>query len=88
MIRQNVQAYVDNMVVTSKETDKHVADLEELFTTIVKCNLKLNPKKCVFRVETGKFLGFLHTKRGIEANPEKCAEIITMRSPTNVKEVQ
>jgi len=28
------------------------------------------------------------TKRGIEANPEKCNAIIEMRSPTNVKEVQ
>jgi len=88
MIGRNVQAYVDDMVVTSKEKDHHGADLEELFTTIAKYNLKLNLEKCVFRVEVGKFLGFLLTERGIEANPEKCAAIIPMRSPTNVKEVQ
>jgi len=34
----------------------------------------------VFGVEAGKFLGFLLTERGIEANPEKCAAIIAMRS--------
>jgi len=34
------------------------------------------------------FLGFLLTKRGIEANLERCAAIIAMRSPTSVKEVQ
>jgi len=28
------------------------------------------------------------TERGIEANPDKCAAIIAMRSPTSVKEVQ
>ncbi|XP_068477194.1 uncharacterized protein [Phaseolus vulgaris] len=28
------------------------------------------------------------TERGIEANPDKCAAIISMRSPTSVKEVQ
>jgi len=39
-------------------------------------------------VETGKFLGFMFTERRIEANPDKCATIITMRSPTSVKEVQ
>ena len=88
MIGRNVQAYVDDMVVTSKEKDQHVVDLEELFTTIAKYDLKLNPEKCVFRVEAGKFLGFLLTERGIEANPEKCATIIAMRSPTSVKEVQ
>jgi len=39
-------------------------------------------------VEAGKFLGFLLTERGIEANPEKCAAIINMRSLILVKEVQ
>jgi len=60
--------------------DQHIADLEELFTMIAKYIFKLNPEKCVFGVKAGKFLGFLLTERGIEANPEKCAVIITMRS--------
>jgi len=88
MLGRNVQAYVDDMVVMSKRKDQHVADLEELFATIVKYNLKLNPDKCMFGVEAGKFLGFLLTKRGIKANPDKCAKIIGMRSLDNVKEVQ
>jgi len=50
--------------------------------------LKLNPEKCIFGAEAGKFLGFLLTERGIEANPKKCATIIAMRSPTSVKEGQ
>jgi len=88
MIGQNVQAYVDDMVVTSQVKDQHVNDLEELFTTIAKYRLKLNPEKCVFGVEAGKFLGFLFTDRGMEANPEKCVAILAMRSPISVKEVQ
>ena len=58
MLGRNVQAYVDDMVVTSLEKSKHVSDLEELFTTIAKFRLKLNPEKCIFGVEAGKFLGF------------------------------
>jgi len=88
MLGRNVYAYVDDMVVASTERMQHVADLEELFVTIAKYRLKLNPEKCVFRVEAGKFLGFMLTERGIEANPDKCAAIIAMRSPTSVKEVQ
>ena len=88
MIGRNVQAYVDDMVVTLQVKDQHVADLEELFTTIAKYRPKLNPEKCVFGVEAGKFLGFLLTERGIEANPKKCAAILAMRSPISVKEVQ
>jgi len=80
--------YVDDMVVTTQQKEQHATDLEELFTTIAKYRLKLNPKKCMFGVQAGKFLGFLLTERGIEANPEKCAAIINMRSPIAVKEVQ
>jgi len=36
-----VQAYVDDMVVTSPERDQHVVDLEKLFATIAKYDLKL-----------------------------------------------
>jgi len=88
MIGQNVQTYVDDMVVTSEEKDQRIVDLEELSTMIVKYNKKLNPEKCVFRVGAGKFLGFLLTEKGIEANPDKWATIIGMRSPVSVKEVQ
>jgi len=88
MLGRNVHAYVDDMVVTSQERGRHPHDLEELFDTIAKYRLKLNPEKCVFGIEAGKFLGFMLTERGIEANPDKCATIIAMRSPTSVKEVQ
>jgi len=88
MLGRNVHAYVDDMVVTSQERVQHVTDLEELFATIAKYRLKLNPEKCVFGVEVGNFLGFLLTERGIEENPEKCATILAMRSPASVKEVQ
>jgi len=88
MLGRNVQAYVDNMVVTSLEKSRHVADLEELFVTIARYKLKLNPEKCIFGVEAGKFLGFLLSERGIEANPDKCAAILAMRSPATMKEVQ
>ncbi|XP_068476980.1 uncharacterized protein [Phaseolus vulgaris] len=53
MLGRNVQAYIDDMVVTSQERVRHTADLEELFATIAKYRLKLNPEKCVFEVEAG-----------------------------------
>nr|KYP52363.1 Retrovirus-related Pol polyprotein from transposon 17.6 [Cajanus cajan] len=75
------------MVVKSSD-DSHALDLQELFDTIRKYQLKLNPEKCSFGVQAGKFLGFMLTHRGIEANPERCSAIINMRSPSSVKEVQ
>jgi len=88
MLGRNVEAYVDDMVVTSAGNGTHALDLQELFDTINKYQLKLNPEKCVFGVKAGKFLGFMLTERGIEANPDKCLAIINMRSPGCMKEVQ
>ncbi|XP_071727250.1 uncharacterized protein [Rutidosis leptorrhynchoides] len=51
-------------------------------------NMKLNPKKCTFGVQEGKFLGYIVTERGIKANPKKIQAIEDMASPKMKKEVQ
>ena len=83
-----VEVYVNDMVVKCPSHHQHAKDLSAIFSALRQYNLRLNPKKCVFGVDRGKFLGFMLTQRGIEANPEKCNAIIEMRSPNNVKEVQ
>ena len=49
--------------------------------------MKLNPAKCLFGVSSGKFLGFMISQRGIEANPEKVRAILDMVSPKTIKEM-
>ena len=71
LIEQTVKAYIDDIVVKSKRTDQVVADLEQTFTKHRANGIKLNPKKCVFGVPRAMLLGFIVSKRGIEANPEK-----------------
>ncbi|XP_016172385.1 uncharacterized protein LOC107614759 [Arachis ipaensis] len=65
----------------------YVKDLPEIFQQLLKYNMKLNPDKCAFGVQSGKFLGFILTCRGIEANLEKCRAVLNMRSPKTVKEI-
>jgi hypothetical protein len=43
--------------------------------------VKLNPEKWVFGVPQGMVLGFIVSKRGIEANPEKIATIAQHPEP-------
>uniref|UniRef100_A0A2N9GE62 Uncharacterized protein n=1 Tax=Fagus sylvatica TaxID=28930 RepID=A0A2N9GE62_FAGSY len=87
-IGRNVEVYVDDMLVKSKEEDGHLDDLRETFQTLRKYQMKLNPSKCAFGVYSGKFLGFMVSQRGIEANPDKIKAILEMRPPKNTKEVQ
>lgn len=79
---------MDNMLIKTYEEVKHVDDLRETFESIRKFCMRLNLDKCTFRVQADKFLGFILTHWGIEANLDKCQEIIDMRSPISVKEVQ
>ncbi|XP_056697840.1 uncharacterized protein [Spinacia oleracea] len=63
------------------------ATFQRLVTTLSSL-MRLTPKKCVFGVTAGKFLGFLIDERGIEANLDKVQAVIDMTSPKSVKEVQ
>ncbi|XP_074378014.1 uncharacterized protein LOC141719534 [Apium graveolens] len=53
-----MECYVDDMIVKSLFLD-HAEDLRECFKTLRKNNMKINPKKCMFGVASGKFLGYL-----------------------------
>jgi hypothetical protein len=75
LIRDKVEVYIDDIVVKTKARSTLVEDLTLVFDKLRATRTKLNPDKCVFGVSTGKFLGFLVSHRGIEANPEKIRAI-------------
>ena len=87
-INRNMKVYVDDMLVKSKSTKNHVANLEETFSALQKYKMKLNPAKCAFGVTSGKFLGFMVSGCGIEANPKKIHAIQEMTAPKSIKKVQ
>ena len=75
------------MVKTAKACDL-IVDLAATFMNLRRFNIKLNPEKCVFGVPKGKLLGYIVSKHGIEANPEKIAAISNMGPIRNVRGVQ
>ncbi|RDY05099.1 Retrovirus-related Pol polyprotein, partial [Mucuna pruriens] len=88
VIGQDIEVYVDDMVAKSEGGRSHCEVLERVFKILRSHQLRLNPEKCSFGVQAGRFLGYMLTERGIEANPDKCRAVINMRSPQNMKEVQ
>ncbi|XP_052288620.1 uncharacterized protein LOC127899311 [Citrus sinensis] len=88
LIGRTMEVYVDDMITKSKIPEEHVRHLDETFELLRKYKMKLNPEKCAFGVESGKFLGFMVSHRGIEANPEKIQAVAQMKSPRNLKEMQ
>ena len=86
-IRRNVEVYVDDMLVKSNEESAHLDNFQETFTTLKQYQMKLNPSKCAFGVVPGKFLEFMVSQRGIEANPENVQAILDMKSLKTMREV-
>jgi hypothetical protein len=84
----NIQAYIDDVVITTRKEESLISDLAKTFDNLNRYKLKLNPTKCSFGVSTGQLLGFLVLARGIEANPEKIQAILTMGKSTELHDVQ
>ena len=87
-LHRNIEAYMDDIVVKTKDRATLIQGLEEMFANLRKINLKLNPEKCVFGVPSGKLLGFLVSHRGIEANPEKFKAFEDISPPKTLREMQ
>jgi ribonuclease HI len=88
MIHQEIEDYVDDIVVKSKRREDHVEVLRKVFERCRLYKLKMNPLKCAFGVSAGKFLGFLVHNRGIDVDPAKASAIATMKPPTSHKELK
>ncbi|XP_057803713.1 uncharacterized protein LOC131019046 [Salvia miltiorrhiza] len=82
LLGQTMEVYIDDMLVKSIRARDHIDHLRETFEILRKYNMKLNPTKCSFGVNAGKFLGYMVTQRGIEANPAQIESIQRIPSPT------
>ncbi|KAI5344902.1 hypothetical protein L3X38_012779 [Prunus dulcis] len=88
LIGNTMEVYVDDMLVKSRTADQHIPNLSAMFTILKQYKMRLNPTKCAFGVASGKFLGFMISQRGIEANPKKIQAILDMTIPKTVKDIQ
>ncbi|GFS40881.1 hypothetical protein Acr_00g0071010 [Actinidia rufa] len=86
--------YKNDYIILGKTMDAyieeagHIRDLIKVFAVLKRHGLRLNAVKCAFVVSSGKFLGHLVMRRGIEANPEQITAINDLVSPKTAKKVQ
>ena len=87
MMHRDVEVYVDDMIVKSRDRADHWAALECFFKRIRCFRLRLNPKKCTFGVTSRKLLGYMISERGIEVDPDKIRAILDMSPPQTEIEI-
>jgi hypothetical protein len=88
MIHQEIENYVDDIVVKSKRREDHLETLRKVFERCHLYKLKMNPLKWAFGVSAGKFLGFLVHNRGINVDLAKTSAIATLKAPTSHKKLK
>ena len=88
MIHIDMEVYIDDILVKSSTHIEHPQALAKILQRSREHNLKMNLKKCVFGVSSGKLLGFIVSKREIEIDSNNMKAITEMPPPKNLKELR
>lgn len=83
-----VIAYLDDILIFSKEKEEHVEHVNKVLEKLQKASIKLKLKKCEFHVQETEFLGHWISTEGIHMDQNKVQAIRDWPQPKNVKEVQ
>ena len=87
MMHRDVEVYVDDMIVKSRDRADHLAALQRFFERIRQFRLGLNPKKCTFGVTSRKLLGHIISEHGIKVDSKKIRAILDMPAPRTEREI-
>lgn len=83
-----VLLYLDDVIIFSKTYDEHLRHLEEVFTQITRCGLKLKPSKCHLLKPEVQYLGHVVSAEGVKPDPEKIRVVRDWPVPQTVKDVR
>jgi hypothetical protein len=81
-------AYIDDILVSSRDFQGHIKHLDEEFRRIKDEKLKMKPKKCTFGFKETKFLGFIVSESGIKVCPSRNDCIANYPTPKTSKQVR
>ncbi|GKD48140.1 hypothetical protein Tco_1277116 [Tanacetum coccineum] len=85
---RNVEVCLEEIVIKIKTGLNLVRDIEETLHKLQRVNVKIDPSKCTFGMEEGKFLGYVATTKGIKADPEKVKVILRSTMPRGPEQIR
>ena len=83
----NMECYVDDILVHSETFDDHVSHLAILFQRLRERDIKLKPSKCLMARRELIFLGHKISEKGIEPDPGKVVAVKSWEAPKNPKKL-
>ena len=85
---ENVESYIDDIIIHTEDWDKHLEVLTEVFKRIEEANLPLKPSKCSIGNTKIKLIGHIISDGNIMPNEDNIEKIRKAPRPRNKKEVQ
>jgi hypothetical protein len=83
-----VVVFIDDILVYSKNEDKHAKHLHTLLQRLRDHHLYDKLSKCDFWQREIKFLGHTISQNGISVDPEKVREVMNWKPPTTVRQIR
>ncbi|KAG1132240.1 hypothetical protein G6F37_013367 [Rhizopus arrhizus] len=81
-------AYQDDLIVYSHSVDEHKQHLCQVLTQLKNANLSIKLSKSQFCLDTVEYLGFIVSKQGVSASPDKIKPILNYGTPTSLTELE
>nr|CDJ90128.1 RNA-directed DNA polymerase (reverse transcriptase) domain containing protein [Haemonchus contortus] len=81
-------AYLDDVIVTGRNIEEHVANLEALFKRISDYGFRVRVDKCNFLMPQLRYLGNIIDSTGRRPDPAKIEVIRKMPNPTDIGQVR
>ena len=87
-IKSIVQPYLDDLPAKSRWHQDHMDHLQQIFVRCRHYNIRLNPHKCIFEVESSQLLRFIEANDGIHVDPLKVEVITKLPPPRTILQLQ
>jgi hypothetical protein len=88
LIGPECYVFIDDVIVFGKTIQEHASRLEHVLQRFEKAKLQLHPGKCVFAQPQVEYLGYIVSKDGIKASPDKTKAVQEYPAPKSVTEVR
>jgi hypothetical protein len=83
-----LKVFVDDLNIHSENWEDHLRHLGAVLSRLREVNLKLNPSKCCFAIESIVFLGHVVNKQDTKLDPGKVDAVLRFPEPNMVTNVR
>ena len=88
LVGNEAYVFIDDVIVYGNTIEEHASRLSHVLERFDRANLQLQHGKCVFAQPQVEYLGYILSRNGMRASPEKTKAVKNSPIPKNVKELR